>query len=482
MIHKNAKKTLLFDELKVSKIFDYSNRKFIHEIDNVYFTVSIKNDSVENKQIGLLVDDLIALKKKAVEENKEFMLFNDVYMTSRNFGMYTLCLTKNDSYDIFIAQQKELPNKDTPRILVQVRSKPLWLNGYKETIDDIMLILQELLKHHYNLDINELKENRIDYAFHTNYIQNPERYFSDDMMKKSLIFQGKYHKVGNFTRSNGVGAMTVDYLALGSRNANNVFVRQYNKTREVIEKGYKSYFIEIWKDNKMINEFDYYCIAYAYNKRSYESLHEARLKYYIEFGKDTIIKENFKTMILNKKPYGEMKIAAKGIVPAVTLIMNIEFETKRKFYRTCDSFINTFKGSTNRIIKLLDNRSIFLEYLTHHFVCWGEVYEYIEDGKKKKDIKYLDWWDTLRKVKINNSGTKLKRNYDNNLDEERLFKSMLSKIASVAVVNETNHEDLFEDILDIMSNVNDNHKENYLPEKEKKHKYYKYKLPNSLRS
>ena len=56
------------------------------------------------------------------------------------------------------------------------------------------------------------------------------------------------------------GEITNEYLALGNRKSNNIFFRSYNKTREVCEMKYKDFFFDIWKENGLISEYDYYCL------------------------------------------------------------------------------------------------------------------------------------------------------------------------------------------------------------------------------
>lgn len=48
-----------------------------------------------------------------------------------------------------------------------------------------------------------------------------------------------------------------DYISLGKRN-DKCFVRMYLKTKEVIEQGYKPWFINEWYYNQLISRYDYY--------------------------------------------------------------------------------------------------------------------------------------------------------------------------------------------------------------------------------
>ena len=94
---------------------------------------------------------------------------------------YNYCVSCPDSYDIFIAGRT--PNVDTPAIVVQIRSKDLWLMGataiYKKSFDAVKKIYAL-----YHLTIKSVTENRCDYAWHTNYLQSPEKYLHIDNFSK----------------------------------------------------------------------------------------------------------------------------------------------------------------------------------------------------------------------------------------------------------------------------------------------------------
>jgi len=477
MINRDIKDSLIYHEsLEDEKNldFEYKSKKFIHDIDNVYFSLSIQNDSKDNEDIKQMIDDLKSKKEIAKATNKDCQLlgFTDLYITIKSFSIYTVCITCPDRYDIFIAEY--LPNENTPRILVQIRSMPLWLEGYRKIIKEVMDKVKLFLDYFYKLSCVNMKETRIDYAFHTNYIQNSLKYLGDEYLMENLNFNGLYSKVGQFNKSHGDCTMSIDYLSLGSRKANNVFFRIYNKSREVIEKGYKSFFIDIWEEKKMISNFDSWCYRYAYVKKSYGSLQEARLKYYIEFGNDLDLKIKLHNMIENRVPYKEMELIANGIVPKVNLIFNIEFETKRKFYRTCDDFISMLDGSELRVVKLLDNRKFFIDYLTSYFVWFGEYYD--------EEKHFVDWWKRLRRVKFNGDTKKLVRDYSTDVNKERIINGVLRSLASLAVIEDVKAFDIDTDLDTFMNNINDNHKSNYIDIKEKKHIYYQNKQKNRPKS
>ncbi len=100
----------------------------------------------------------------------------DLYVNVISYSIYKYCLTCTDMYDIFIADY--LPNDDTPRIAVQVRSYGLWVEGWEamllKSYEQLEFLLFEL-----GCEIREVRENRIDYCYHTNAIKTPEKLFRD---------------------------------------------------------------------------------------------------------------------------------------------------------------------------------------------------------------------------------------------------------------------------------------------------------------
>ena len=89
----------------------------------------------------------------------------------------------SEQYDIFISSY--LPNEKTPRIHVQIRSRLLVLRGEENAIMDTFEKVQEILEI-YGLSISMIQENRIDYAYHTNMVQNANAFFKDEMLEKHL--------------------------------------------------------------------------------------------------------------------------------------------------------------------------------------------------------------------------------------------------------------------------------------------------------
>lgn len=474
----NIKRSLLYEELENKTCFSYKNHKFIRNEDNIYFSIKLRNDTsnFENlpHTIKKLIYDLKKLKEKSQEEEKEFMLFDDIYITQKSASFYNICLTKDNNFDIFLSEH--IPNDNTPRIHVQIRSNPLWLNNVKEYFNIVLSQCIELLDM-YDISIDKVQETRIDFAHHTNYIGNINDYFRDDKLIDTLHYKGSIFKRSYFDR-NKDNIIDTNYVAIGERKSNNVFFRVYDKTREVVEKGYKAFFLDLWLFHELISEFDYYCLSYAYKHSNYNKIHDARALFYIEYGRDNNIKTKLKLLLNNKKNYDELIAALHNIVPKVTVITNLEFELKRKFFRTCDKFLSSLPGNdlydpnTGRIHMILDYDYLFLDYLTDHYVSM------------RKNDDYTDLWQRFRnsfKPKKSCLKEQLKRNFDNGLDIDRAYTKFKNSLATVCAIENLNTEDnLIEGIL-ILENFNDNHKHDFDKLKEKKRKYFKNKLPKPFK-
>lgn len=479
---KQIKSSKLFNELgdeMGNTLFYYKEKNIIHNIDNIYYSVNLVLDHDGNDKVEGLINDLESKKMKQKDYNRPISFFKNLEITHKRFSMYEYNLSSRDEYDVFIASY--LPNDSTPRIHVQIRAMYLWTNSTFTALFNSLNVVHELLNS-YGLEIHSVVENRIDYAFHMNYHRNPDSYYGDKKLAKYLRYTGKYHEVGYISD----GQKSKDYLGLGSRNANNVFYRLYNKTREVIEKGYKSFFIEYWFSSKMISYFDYYCYKYAYSVKNYDSLVVGRMLFYIEHGTDLKIKEYFYGLMDDLKN-GNVTYAAlpykdiKKYIPEVNIIMNNEFETKRKFYATTQEF-NSWMFGKHDILVILDNYEYVIEYLTRKFVAWGVKESHYDKVLKKTvtNIIYTDWWTRVRKTKKVEDLEKLKRSYTNGVDEERIKKQLISKVASMAVLKFDSDAGFRDDLIDFMSNLNDNDIYDYDDIKREKLKYYERKLPKPL--
>lgn len=435
--------------------FEYSDRKFLHNVDTFYYSVVIADDSSKSTIFDSLLFDLSKLKEIVQDQKQNIEFKHGLMLTTRRFSIYEYCLSMPDLFDIFIANY--LPNDRTPRIVLQLRSYALWLNGEAETINSSFEVLDNVLKE-YSLVVETTKENRVDWAFHTNYIQEPYTFFNDKKLKYGMLTNlDWYDKRGHISRPKDwdCNDMSLDYFALGQRKSNNIFVRIYNKTREVIEEGYKAFFFSVWRNAGLISFYDQYCYEFAYTKKSYNSLDEARLRFYLDFGVDEQQKKEVELTLKNKKvTYLDIKALADLLTPKVTLIMNIEFQTMRKFYYSSRKQINSLP-TLNRVAfeleplhRILDNRKLFLDYLTLHTLNFVD-----KEGNTKA------WWTRLRSLKMNCfklGDEKLIREYSNTLDKKLMQKKLINIVATNALYNGKKDSNFIEDISDLLCHLNDN--------------------------
>ncbi|MDR2167998.1 MAG: hypothetical protein LBE35_09160 [Clostridiales bacterium] len=198
--------------------------------------------------------------------------------------------------------------------------------------------------------------------------------------------------------------------------------------------------------------------------------------------------------------------------------MNIEFETKRKFYYYSDKFIDTmlfpittdYPPPLKRLVTILDNRGVFIEWLSRCGVCFVEDNRLpLDDDILKADpldrpssltsttstatnttndittnttnttttqdtTKYLGWWNRLRntKLKDNSASLTLIRYYSQSIDRDSTLHKMINKAEYYAAhslidpnpdpddpeaVTLDSFDMSIEDcVLDMLANINDN--------------------------
>ena len=155
-----------------------------------------------------------------------------------------------------------------------------------------------------------------------------------------------------------------------------------------------------------------------------------------------------------------IKEKLKGVLPEVTLVTNCEFQCKRKFFSSCDAFIQEHafdwqgKQELHRLFKLLYLRREFMDYLTTDAVCFV-------DDKRVKTTKMCDWWKRIHTCEIKGYDNKilnLYRTHDRNADKNRARRRLLSSIAYFNILNKNSldEREFVEDCSDALSVLNDN--------------------------
>lgn len=509
MISYNAKKSLIYSELEHDDrqhFFDFKKEKFIHNIDSLYYVVKVKNDWNNDPGCISFVSYLEKKKMESLNSFEPILMFDDndllkplgtsYVMNGIGSKPYSYDIEKVDKYIIFITHTRL--NKNTPEIWVQIRAQNLWLSGEYGALDESIKDLEKILSF-FNIEIEEIKENRIDFAYHTNYIQDPLNFFKEKDLNRM--------QQSNFSRYSGEGVFVgqwevdKDYITLGRKKSNNLFFRAYNKTKEVIEKGYKQFFIQIWYLERMINYFDYYCIERAFEHNSYKYLDIARLEFYLEFGTDAEQKENIKALLnAQSKNYEKIRELANVLVPKVTLIVNLEIETKRKFYYSLDSSIDALlklhskcPDYAKRLYLKLDNKKILHDFITCNNSRNEGIIRFIDFKAKNKNgdpwtrkskFPTAYWWKRLQQVDLKNkykiSEVELSREYQKSLDKEKLKKRILNSMSTFKIY--LHHEDFDstfeEDVLDFISQVTENDTQDLIRYKQKKFTQLHNRLEN----
>ncbi|NDL67710.1 hypothetical protein [Anaerotalea alkaliphila] len=452
MIRNDIRKTVFAQEMDKDQLkyhFHTLAQKYIHNIDNLYYVAYLEGDCNENQKVQKLLEDLKTFKEMARTTTEEIVYDDDLVISLKRHDDYGICLTSPERYDIFFLEY--LRNMETPRILVQIRAAPLWMEDQKELLEETIDKIKEIIQKH-DLKILNVKENRIDYAYHTNCIQNPNQFFKDENIEKYLQTEMEFYTQSGRIKKN---KLNKEYLALGRRKSNNTFIRIYNKTLEIIEASGKNYFIKIWFDNKIISRYDRYCLEHAFKKQEFDYVYEAAMLYYLEYGNDQIVKDAINSILQDPNTtLCDRERFATRYFPEVTKVTNIEFETKRKFYYNSDSMIETLphqecSPELVRIYRILDNRKLFLNYLQTSTLNFT-------DGEKR-----CDWWDRLNRLKIDwwkDSDAIAIRDYSSRLHKERQLQMTVNKIGKAAVYNQDYETGFEHDILNVLSNLNDNHK------------------------
>ena len=473
MIDKKVKASPIFGEFtpeEQNRFFDYRKEKVSAHVDSLYYTVSIVGDKVENddRRFLDLINDLVFVRqKKQFNQSLEVDYFG-LHVELTRFVHYDVCLRLNEYFDIFFSTI--LPNEHTPRFVVQLRTRALVQLGVCQAICKSFRYIEEILQA-FCLDVGEVKENRIDYAYHTNLIQNTYQYFSDenilDHCKTKLRHVNKHME-----RSK---KFDIDYISFGHRNSNDIFVRIYNKSKEVIEKNYKSFFIDKWLKDKLISEYDYYVYTKAYESKAYVTgVLIGRIEWYLEFGKNQDIKDKLlevrDSCYVNSDNTVQLKKIVDQFLPPVTLILNVEFQTKRKFYHSFDQAIDSFvlsyfkENKLNfidkaylplfRLFTIYDIRSQFLHYLTSVSLSFV-------DNRGAKNEKMSFWWKRIHQSFIEEYDRRvidLWRSYEIHTDIEKTKRRVCGTVASMSILQNNGYvqKPFMEDVSDALCILNDN--------------------------
>lgn len=469
----NALKSKLFSEFSQENCkywFDIKKDKFLHNIDTFYYSIKLQNDFTADST-DLSYKRTIRYFQKAMEDifeyggSKPFTLLQDVQLNLRPFTFsrfYNICIECPDLYDIFIASK--VPDgaggeSVTSEIVVQIRSYMLWMYGIHESFERSFHVVQKICDY-FKLEISEVKENRVDYCWHSNYLQNPEDFFRIDRFTKMQVSRFKRVHMEYAFKPND--EYECDYVALGKRS-DKCFVRIYLKSKEVVEQGYKPWFFKFWLFNGLINRYDNYVYEECFRMQKWHYVDMARIKFYSEYGTN---QEDIRwcKQILN----GEKEVSpdvlnrqANKLTPKITLITNVEFQTMRKMSKSFPLLPlkdNSKYDVARRVYDYIDNRLLITDYLTHSTLRLVQP----EGDINKTRREYVAFWEALRKTKmidckLPNKRLKLIREYNRNLCKDIVKRKMLNNAITLGFYTRgLNEDDVLIDCTEALLRLNDN--------------------------
>ena len=462
-----------FNEENHKYWFDFKQKKFLHNIDTFYYSVKLMEDFTDDSQ------DVPVLKLRQYFDKKKSLLASyygeslpvyfpgcdcNLNLRAGTFaGFFNICLENPEWFDIFIAPV--VPHGSdgglsvTCEIVVQIRSYMLWMYGVHESFERSYDFIEHICNS-FGLHIAYCQENRIDYCWHSNYLNNPEKFFSPENFYKMRVDRFKDALI--HTAKVGSDSYEIDYVAMGKRS-DKVFIRIYLKSKEVIEKNYKPWFFKIWLFNGLINRYDLYCYEECYKKHSWEYLDTARLKYYSEYGSDQQLQKKCKSVVdgtVTMSPDMLHKLA-DVLTPKINLIMNVEYQTMRKHSKTYALVPfrdNTSRLTSKRIYDYLDNRKLIADYLT--FYVFRMVRPDGDQNKSRRDL--CAFWQSLRScrmvdVNVRTKDVKLIRQYSRKLNSEIMKKRVINAAITLGIYTRgINQDTVVQDCVEALCQLNDN--------------------------
>lgn len=452
--------------------FGYTRQKFLHNIDTFYYSVKFRNDfRLKTKDTQVLkMRKFFKLQYEYLNNNEDQPelylpdLGDHLYLKPVTFSrFYTTCLTYPEYFDIFFApvvpKAADGGESVTSECVVQIRSYMLWIMGVRDAFENSYRYVKNIAKF-FGLEIESVQENRIDYCWHSNYLKDPETFFSPENFYKMRV--DRFKNATYVTNKVGSEDYEIDYVALGKRS-DKVFVRIYQKTREVIEQNYKPWFLKIWEMQGLISKYDQWVYERCYQKKNWFYRFTARLEFFLEHGQDPYYLSYVREILEGRLTIEEdalIKLADK-LTPKLNYVVNVEFQTMRrhsKSYELLPIHNNTAKGETQRIYDYLDNRKLIIDYLT------DKVFKMVEKtGDSNKCRRpYCGFWKALRNtrcldMKMTADDQKLVRNYNRRLNVESMKKRVIGSAVTLGIyVRGINEDSPLQDCFEALMRMNDN--------------------------
>ncbi len=475
MIEENIYKCSLFDNMPQKDKqfwFEVKQKKFLHNIDTFYYSVKFKND------FRYITKDEPVLRLRKFFEHKynyirDHFDMDDFYIPQLGRSLvlkpvtfsryYTICLSCPEYFDIFLApvvpKAADGGESVTCECIVQIRSYMLWQFGVKDCFENSYDYVKRIAEY-FHLEIDFVQENRVDYCWHTNYLRDPESFFAPDNFYKMRV--DRFKNATYVTNKVGAEDYEIDYVALGKRS-DKVFIRIYQKTREVIEQNYKPWFLLIWHMNGLINRYDQYVYEKAYEKRSWHYRFMARLEFYREHGTDQAMVDYVSRILSGDLTIEEndlIKLANK-LTPPLNYVINIEFQTMRRHSKSYDLVPfkdHRNKGETKRIYDYLDNRKIITDYLTDKVFRLTKYDPDIEKSRREM----CPFWAALRRtrcmdMKMTPDTVKLVRIYNRKLSSTAMQKRFVNAAVTLGLyIRGSNADSPIQDCFEALLRMNDN--------------------------
>ncbi len=475
-VKKHLNSTKVYKELNEENReywFFCKEKKFLHNIDTFYYSAKLEEDLTDDSK------EKSVLKLRDFFEKKRSLLSghfggsislyfpgcdSNLNLLPCTFAHYfTICLECPEYFDIFIAPVVPHDSSGGPsvtcEIVVQIRSYMLWMYGVHEAFERSSVYVRKICDH-FGLHIAFFQENRIDYCWHSNYLSNPEKFFSPENFYRMRVDRFKdalFH-----TEKSGSEDFEIDYISMGKRS-DKVFIRIYMKSKEVIEQNYKPWFFKVWLFNGLISRYDFYVYEECYKKRSWKYLDMARLQFYLEYGSDVSNRETCRQLISGERTMEEdvLRRFADSLTPKVHLIVNVEYQTMRKHtksYQLVPFRDNSCRDKAKRIYDYLDNRKIIADYLTHY--VFRLVQSSGDGNKSRRD--YCAFWQFLRSCKmvdvnVKQSQVRLIRQYCRKLNSEVMKKRAINAAVVYGIYTRGINEDsIVQDCVEALCQLNDN--------------------------
>lgn len=455
--------------------FGYHQKSFINNIDTFYYSVKFKNDFRHKTQ-----DKAVQKFRKYFDLEYRYLQheshdnYGDIFikgfdrplnLKSVTFSrFYNVCVSYPEYFDIFFApvvpKAGDGGESVTSECVVQIRSYMLWLMGAKDAFENSYRYVK-IIAERFGLEIDHVQENRADYCWHTNYLDNPEEFFNPDNFYKMRVDRFKNatyvtNKVGS------EGDYEIDYVALGKRS-DKVFVRIYQKTREVVEQGYKPWFFQIWEMNGLISKYDKYVYERCYQQRNWHYRFKARLEFYREHGADPVMLQEVDVILNSNIQVNDDRIIklAEELTPRLHYVINVEYQVMRrhsKSYELLPLLGNEDKNECERIYDYLDNRKLIQDYLTSKVLRLvtktGDV------KKSKRDL--CPFWAALRRTRcmdicMTPEEAQLVRKYNRKLNAETMKKRVINSAVTLGFYQRgLNYDSPLQDAMEALVKMNDN--------------------------